>query len=82
MPGSGIPRLRPGCARSAGSDGQWPKAETIPLLHKAFQEAVDDYLQTCRDLDEKRPLRPLLREGADRIYKLIDAQTVFQISGA
>lgn len=33
------------------------EAETVPQLQQAFEEAVDDYLQTCRDLG-KEPDRP------------------------
>ncbi len=33
------------------------EAETVLQLQQAFEEAVDDYLQTCEDLD-KEPDRP------------------------
>lgn len=51
------------------------EAESLPALKSAFEEAVDDYLQTCQDMG-KDPDRPAsgafnVRTGEDRHQALI-----------
>ena len=48
-------------------------AESVPELHAAFEEAVDDYLETCKKLD-RAPNKPYSGQFRLRIPADLHAQ--------